>query len=130
MERASVSALASGARRAIVSCVPPRRIAKIITAATHDRVVVCEAELEHAARHFLLPRDLLLDLIERVLTQPTAVYADDTRRPSEYRLFYRLEDGRYILAVVKLVTDGAYFASLYPTGRRIRTTHRKFRRVL
>jgi hypothetical protein len=110
--------------------VSPPRIAKVIMAATHDRVVVGEVELEHAARHFLLPRDLLLELIERVLTRPTAVYADDTRRPREYRLFYRLEDGRYILAVVKVVNNGAYFASLYPTGRRIRTAHRKFRRVL
>jgi hypothetical protein len=37
-----------------------------------------------------LPSDLLLDLIERVLTQPTAVYADDAKRPREYPLFHAL----------------------------------------
>jgi hypothetical protein len=88
------------------------------------------AELQHARRHFLLPRDLLLELIERVLTHPTAAYADDLHAPREYRLFYRLEDGRYILAVVKVVAQRAFFASMYPTGRRVRGSHRKFRRLL
>ena len=45
-------------------------------------------------------------------------------------LFYRLEDGRYILAVVKVVGERAFFASMYPTGRRVRGSHRKFRRLL
>ena len=87
------------------------------------RVGACES-------HFPLPTDLLLDLVERVLTRPTAVYADDAKRPREYRLFYRLEDGRYILAVVKVIPEGAFFASMYPTGRHVRGSHRRFRRVL
>jgi hypothetical protein len=110
--------------------VPRRKVARIIRAVTDEEVLVCEAELEHARRHFPLPSDLLLDLIERVLTQPAAVYADDAERPREYRLFYRLEDGRYILAVVKIIPEGAFFASMYPTGRHLRSSHRRFRRVL
>jgi hypothetical protein len=111
-------------------CVAGRSIAQIIRAATNEDVTVCDAEVAHAQRHFPLPRDLLLELIERVLTRPAAVYADDTRSPHEYRMFYRLEDGRYILAVVKVIAEGAFFASMYPTGRRIRGAHRRFRRVL
>jgi len=80
-------------------------------------------------RHFPLPRDLVLVLIERVLAHPTMVLADDAREPHEYRLFYRLDDGRYLLAVVKLTPAGAFFASMYPTGRRIRPSHRRFRKV-
>jgi hypothetical protein len=52
-------------------------------------------------RHFTLPRDLALALIERILEHPTVVLADDVAEPHEYRLFYRLDDGRYLLAVVK-----------------------------
>jgi len=110
--------------------VAGRRIARVIRAATNEDVTVCDAELEHAQRHFPLPRDLVMELIERVLTQPTAVYADDAKSPHEYRMFYRLDDGRYILAVVKVIAEGAFFASMYPTGRRVRGSHRKFRRVL
>jgi hypothetical protein len=90
---------------------------------------VGEAELLHSMRHFLLPRDLLLQVIERVLQHPTAVFVDDARSPHEYRMFYRLEDGRYLLAVVKVTPDGAFFASMYPTGRRMRGAHRHMRRL-
>jgi len=79
---------------------PKRKVAAVIRAATGDDVYVGEGELRHAARHFLLPRDLLLQLVTRVLQHPTVVYVDDRRRPREYRLFYRLEDGRYLLVVV------------------------------
>jgi hypothetical protein len=81
-------------------------------------------------RHFALPRDLVLALITRVLEHPTLVLADESREPHEYRLFYRLEDGRYLLAVVKITSAGAFFASMYPTGRKIRPSHGRFRRVL
>jgi hypothetical protein len=107
-----------------------RKLAALVRSATGDDVQVGEAELRHAARHFLLPRDLLLQLVTRVLQHPTLVYVDDRRQPHEYRLFYRLEDGRYLLAVVKLTPDGAFFASMYPTGKSVRPSHRKFRKVL
>ena len=107
-----------------------RRRAAVIRAATGDDVVVGEAELRHAMRHFPLPRDLVLVLIARVLEHPSMVLADDTAQPHEYRLFYRLDDGRYLLAVVKRTAAGSFFASMYPTGRRIRPSHRRFHRVL
>ena len=77
-----------------------RRRAAVIRAATGDDVIIGEQELRHAMRHFT------------------------------YRLFYRLEDGRYLLAVVKLTPAGAFLASMYPTGRSIRPSHRRFRKVL
>jgi len=107
-----------------------RKRAAVIKAATGDDVIVGEAELKHAMRHFTLPRDLVLALIERILAHPTTVLVDDTLHPHEYRLFYRLDDGRYLLAVVKVTEVGAFFASMYPTGRKIRSSHRRFRRIL
>lgn len=106
-----------------------RKRAAIIKAATGDEVIVGEAELRHAMRHFTLPRDLVLDLIARVLEHPTLVLVDDTHEPHEYRMFYRLEDGRYLLAVVKLTPVGSFFASIYPTGRKVRPSHRRFKKV-
>ena len=79
-----------------------RRRAAVIRAVTGDDVIIGEAELRHAMRHFTLPRDLALSLISRVLENPTIV----------------------------LVLVGAFFASMYPTGRSIRPSHRRFRRVL
>jgi hypothetical protein len=102
----------------------------VVRAATGDDVITGEAELNHAMNHFAVPRDIVLALIVRVLEHPTLVLADESHPPREYRLFYRLEDGRYLLAVVKVTREGAFFASLYPTGRRIRPSHRHFRRVL
>ena len=110
--------------------VDGRRRAAVIRAATGDEVIIGEVELRHAMSHFTLPRDIVLALIVRVLEHPTLVLADDSHEPREYRLFYRLEDGRYLLAVVKVTPAGAFFASLYPTGRNIRPSHRRFRRFL
>jgi len=114
----------------MVRLVRRQKHAAVIRAATGDDVIVGEAELRHAMRHFTLPRDLVLALIERILEHPTVVLADDVSEPHEYRLFYRLDDGRYLLAVVKLTSVGAFFASMYPTGRKIRPSHRRFRRIL
>ena len=71
----------------------------------------------------------MLQLVARVLEHPTAVYVDDRRRPHEYRLFYRLQDGRYLLVVVKLTGEGAFFATMYATGKSVRPSHRKFKKV-
>ena len=109
--------------------VEGRKRAAVIRAATADDVIVGEVELRHAMRHFALPRDLVLTLIARVIEKPTMVLVDDKRTPHEYRMFYRLEDGRYLLAVVKITSTGAFFASMYPTGRKIRPSHRRFKRV-
>ena len=117
------------AERSAITPRSKRKVAAVIRAVTGDDVQVGEEELRPAARHFLLPRDLLLHLVTRVLPHPTVVYVDDRRHPHEYRLFYRLEDGRYLLVVVKLTPDGAFFATMYATGKSVRPSHRKFRKV-
>jgi hypothetical protein len=51
------------------------KIAAVIADANGDRVVTGEAELKHAmTEHFsMLPRDMLLELIERILKDPTKI---------------------------------------------------------
>ena len=100
-----------------------------VDAATGDRVKVGKAELLHAMKHFLLPEDILIQLVTRILEHPTEVYTDDAKHPHEYRLFYRLEDANYLLVVVKVITDGAFFASMYPTGKSIKNAHKKMKRM-
>lgn len=100
-----------------------------VRAATGDIVRVGKAELLHAMKHFLLPEDILLQLLKRILQHPTEIYTDDTKHPHEYRLFYRLENGNYLLSVVKVTRDGTFFASMYPTGKSIRKAHKKMKKV-
>lgn len=106
-----------------------RQIVAIITAITQDRVIVGKEELTHALRHFLLPEDIFLELLERVLKDPDEVYVEDTKNGKEYHLFYRLFDKRFILAVVKVIDEGAYFTSMYTTGEEIRISHKKFKKL-
>jgi hypothetical protein len=106
-----------------------RKIVTVITAVSGDRVIVCKDELDHALRHFTLPEDIFLELLERVLKDPSEVYVDNLSAPHVYHLFYRLESGRYLLAVVKLLDDGNYLASMYPTGKNIRALHKKMKRL-
>lgn len=106
-----------------------RKIITIITAITGDRVIVGAEELYHALRHFIIPADIFLELLERILKDPTEIFIDNERFPHEYRMFYRLEDGRYILVVVKKTTEGAFFASMYSTGKTIRSKHKKMKRL-
>ena len=53
-----------------------RRIVSVITAITGDRIVIGEAEFTHAQEeHFsMLPTDILLELIERILKDPTKIF--------------------------------------------------------
>ncbi len=106
-----------------------RKISKLVTCATGDRVVVGEEELRHAQDHFLLPDDIFLELLERVLREPTSVFVDKIKNPTVYWLFYRLENGRYLVAIVKITRTGLYFASMYPTGKSIRNKHKKLKRL-
>ncbi len=92
-------------------------------------LVVGEDELIHAMRHFSLPEDIFLELLERILKDPSDIFVDDAKAPREVHLFYRLESGRYLLAVVKIADDGAFFASAYPVGTSIRNTHKRMRRL-
>ena len=106
-----------------------RKIVGVITAVNGERVVVCEDELDHALRHFTLPQDIFLELLERVLKDPSEVFVDDLTSPNVYHLFYKLESGRYLLAIVKLLDDGNYLSSMYPTGKKIRGLHKKMKRL-
>lgn len=108
-----------------------RKIVAIITAATGDRVIITEAELEHALNdHFsYLPRVLFLELVEQVLKDPSDVFVDNSKAPRQYNLFYRLENGKYLVAVVKKTDDGSFLSSMYPTGDTIRNKHKKMKRV-
>ena len=106
-----------------------RKIVTIITAVNGQRVIVCENELAHALRHFTLPQDIFLELLERVLKDPSEVFVDSLREPQVYHLFYRLESGRFLVAVVKLLDEGNYLTSMYPTGRKIRGVHKSMKRL-
>lgn len=106
-----------------------RAIVTIITAITGDRIIVCKDELTHAIRHFLLPEDIFLELLERILKDPDEIYFNDTKEGKTYYLFYRIFEQRYILAIVKKIEEGAYFASMYPVGKDVRKSHKKFKKI-
>jgi len=106
-----------------------RKIATIITAITGDRVIIGEEELKHALEeHFsILPVDMLLELIERILKDPSEIY--EQIKLSEYHLFYRLDNGRYLLVIVKKTPTGNYFSSIYSTGTSIRNVHKDLKEI-
>lgn len=100
-----------------------RNIVTVITDVFGNRIVVGTKELQHAIEeHFdHLPQDILLELIERILKDPTTVYEE--KKIHVYHLFYRLDNGKYLVAVIKKATDANYFSTIYPTGKKIRTKH-------
>ena len=106
-----------------------RKIARVITAVTGDQIIVGELELRHAQEHFLLPDVVLLELLELVFKDPTEILVDDLKSPRLYQLFYRLENKRFLCAVVKIVSGGCYFSTMYPTGTAIRNPHKKLKRL-
>lgn len=107
-----------------------RKVVAVITAITGDRVIIGEAELSHAKEgHFsMLPEDILLELIERVLKDPTKIFEE--KKLHQYFLFYRLDNRKYLVVIVKRGATGSYFASMYSTGDSIRNSHKKLREVL
>src|SRR5579862_3528752 len=106
-----------------------RRIVTIITAITGDRVVIGEDELKHAIQeHFsMLPDDILLELIERVLKDPTKIFKEE--KLHQYHLFYRLDNRRYLVVIIKKIQSGNYFSSMYSTGSSIRNSHKDLTEV-
>lgn len=109
-----------------------RKIVAVITDALGDRVVIGEKELGHAMDdHFKsIPQDILLELVERVLKDPTEVYRDDRKSEKVYNFFYRIENGpNFLVVVIKVTADGAFFASMYPTGKSVRNAHRNLKKV-
>jgi hypothetical protein len=105
-----------------------RRVVTVITAITKDRIVIGELEFLHAKKHFpMLPDDMLLELIERVLKDPTKIFEEE--KPHQYFLFYRLDNGQYLVVVVKKISSGSYFSTMYSTGDGIRPKHKKLKEV-
>jgi hypothetical protein len=85
-----------------------RRVAAIITAITGDRIVIGEDELNHATKeHFsMLPIDILLELIERILKDPTRIFEQE--KLNQYHLFYRLDNGKYLVVVALYWTKNKF----------------------
>lgn len=106
-----------------------REIVAIITAITGDRIIVGKKEIEHAMRHFYLPQDIFLELLERILKEPDDIYVDALIGTKEFRFFYKNIQSKYILVVVKIIKEGAYFSSMYSTGKKIRNAHKKLKRL-
>lgn len=106
-----------------------RKVAAVITAITGDRIVIGEEELKHAMdEHFsMLPVDILLELIERVLKDPTKIF--EQRKLSQYHLFYRLDNRKYLVVIVKKMAMGNYFSTMYSTGSSIQNSHKDLKEV-
>lgn len=107
-----------------------RKILSVITAATGNRVKIGDAEIEHALqKHFPIPKIKLLEVVEQVLTDPSFVLEDKSSDEKQYYLFYRLNETRYLVAIVKINEDGAFFSAVYPTGNQPRNSHKKLKKV-
>jgi len=109
-----------------------RKIIAVITDVLGDRVIIGEKELDHAmGGHFrVIPQDIILELLERILKDPTEIYQDSSKKERIFNFFYRLEKGpKFIVAVIKVTPDGAFFSSMYPTGKSIRNTHKNYKKV-
>jgi hypothetical protein len=106
-----------------------RKIVTVITAITGDRIIIGKAELNHAKdEHFsILPIDILLELIERILKDPTKVF--EQKKLHQYYLFYRLDNGKYLVVIVKKTETGNYFSSMYSTGNLIRNSHKDLKEI-
>ncbi len=106
-----------------------RKIVAVITAITGDRVVIGNEELQHAnIEHFpMLPQDILLELIERILKDPTKIFEQE--KLHQYHLFYRLDNGRYLVVIIKKTLTGNYFSTMYSTGDSIRNAHKSLKEI-
>lgn len=105
------------------------KIVSVITSILGYRVVINYETFIHAQKHFFLPQDIFLELLERILKDPTVVYLEDLDHQKIYHHFYKLESKKYLLAVIKLTEDGAYFCSMYTTGESIKNKHKKMKKV-
>ncbi len=110
-----------------------RKIITIITDALGDRVIIGSQEFEHAIEgHFqVFPQEIILALLEKILKDPTEIYRDDRKKEKIYNFFYKFEKGpKFIVVVIKVTPDGAFFTSMYPTGSKgPRNSHKKHKRI-
>ena len=107
-----------------------RKILSVIRAATGTIVSIGELEVGHALKHFLIPQIKLLEVIEQVLLDPTKVFQESQSDDGKtFYLFYRLENRRYLVAVIKSIENQAHFVTLYPTGTKIKAKHMRMKRI-
>jgi hypothetical protein len=106
-----------------------RKVAAVITDILGDRVVVMAEAVEHVIlRHFtLFPRTMVLELIERVLRDPSEVFEE--KKKHIFHLFYRFDSHHYIVVIVKRTTQGSFFVTAYPTGAAHRGKHKNLKKV-
>jgi hypothetical protein len=78
--------------------------------------------------HFsMLPTDMLLELIERILKDPTKIL--EQIKLHQYHLFYRLDNQQYLVVIIKKKQTGSYFSSMYSTGKTIRNSHKDLKEI-
>lgn len=106
-----------------------KKVAAVITDVLGERVVVLAEALEHTiSRHFpLFPNEIVLELIERVLRDPSDVFEEQKKHL--FHLFYRFDSSHYIVVIVKRAPDGSFFLTAYPTGTIYRKRHKNLKRV-
>ncbi len=105
-----------------------RKINKIITSCLNQSVIIGEDELTHALeKHFSIPKVKLTEIIEMVLTEPDEIFLDE--KTVLYHLFYKIETGQYLVVVLKSVDSKIFFSTIYPTGSKIRSPHKKLKRI-
>mgnify|MGYP001605660547 CR=1 FL=1 len=90
------------------------RILSVIVAATGESICIGENELNHALqKHFRIPKIKLLEVVEQVLLDPTLIFIEENKdnktNVKAYYLFYRLDDGGYLVVVVKKLVQGNFF---------------------
>ena len=106
-----------------------QKIIAVITSVLSTRVIVTKESLDHAIKHFTLPDDIFLELLERILKDPSEVFEETHSKEKSYHLFYKLNHSKYILAIVKKTKDGDFFTSMYVTGSKIKSKHKNLKRI-
>jgi hypothetical protein len=83
-----------------------RKVLAVMTAITGDRIIIGEDEINNALdEHFsMIPKDILLQLIERILKDPTKIFKQE--KLNQYHLFYRLDNQKYLLVIIKKLKMG------------------------
>lgn len=106
-----------------------KKIAAVITDVLSNRVVILTEALEHVIeRHFpLFPKDIVLELVERVLKDPSDIFEE--KKKHLFHLFYRFDSRHYLVVIVKHATDGSFFVTAYPTGTTYRRKHKALKKV-
>jgi hypothetical protein len=105
------------------------KITTVITSILKYRIIVTKESVDHALKHFILPEDIFLELLERILKDPTEVFEETHSEEKSYHLFYKISQKKYILAIVKKATDGYFFTSMYSTGSKIKSKHKNLKRI-